>query len=193
MILIILFFMVPIFAKQTPCTLQISGYKIAKYSVFPFSVDKEKACFFAFYTKNPDPGVDTKGAGNRGDSLWYGYYLIKKPNRIYKFPKPPEDDYWSRVCSLEAVSFIDMDGDNVRDVTVIGSCNKQNAIHYTFPFVFLRKNGKYVLEMEVYDRLMWKIGLTVSDLRAYIKSPGDCYGYLDSRSDMNATGKMTCD
>ncbi len=104
--------MMPVFAKNTSCTLHINGYKVVKGSVFPFTVDKEKACFFAFYTKNPDPAVDTKGIGNLDDTFWYGYYLIKKPNRIYEFPKP-SNTFWSSVCSLEAVSFIDMDGDNV--------------------------------------------------------------------------------
>ena len=81
--------------------------------------------------------IDLKGNGNLGDALWYGYYQINNPLKIYEFPKP-SDTYWSSLCSINAISFYDMNGDKIPDVTVIGSCDN-DAINYTVPFVFIRK------------------------------------------------------
>ncbi len=63
-----------------------------------------------------------------------------------------------------------MHGDKKRDVTVIGSCD-QNAINYTVPFVFMRRGNKYIIDEDVYNNLYGFIGLTISDIQKYIKSP----------------------
>lgn len=174
-----LFLFLPTFVNSKDCKQKINDYKVVKGSVFPFNVDREKACFFAFYTKNPAPSIDLHGNGNAGDSLWYGYFLKKEPTKIYEFPKP-SNIFWSSVCSIEAVSFIDINGDSVREVTVIGSC-EQNIVNYTFPFVFIWQNNKYILDEDVYFSLMGKIALTVADINHYIKNPGKYYKYLSDR------------
>ena len=120
-----------VFAEKNNCKSEINGYKVVKKSVFSFDVSKESACFFAFYTTNPDPEVDVKGNGNTGNALWYGYYKTSKPANVYEFPKPL-DTTWSLVCTLNAVSFSSMYGDNKRDVTVIGSCDR-NTIKSQIP------------------------------------------------------------
>ena len=167
------------FADNLMCKLELKGYKLVKKSLYPFVIDKEKACFFAFYTTNPDPTFDAHGNGNTGDAIWYGYYKLTNPNKIYEFPKPPGTD-WSGVCSIDAISFYAMHGDKKHDVTVIGSCDK-NAINYTIPFVFIWKGDKYVLDEDVYRSLYGFIALTVVDVREYIKSPKSQYKILRDR------------
>ena len=71
-----------LFADKNSCVSKIVGYKVVKNTVFPFVINKEKACFFAFYTKNPEPRVDAQGNGNIGDSIWYAYYKISKATKI---------------------------------------------------------------------------------------------------------------
>ena len=39
----------PSFANKGDCSTTIDGYKVVKNSVYPFLIDKDKACFFAFY------------------------------------------------------------------------------------------------------------------------------------------------
>ena len=170
-----------VFADQNKCAKNISGYKIVNQSTYSFYIEKEKACFFAFYTPNPDPNpmIDTKGSGNLDDSLWYGYYKANNPNVIYEFPKP-SDANWGSVCSIDAVSFIPMHGGNKRDVTVIGACDK-NPINYTVPFVFVWDGNKYILDQEVYTGIYGFISLTIADVRNYIKSPETQYKYLNER------------
>ena len=158
-----------VFANKNNCSSKIIGHNVLVNSVFQFAVDKKKACFFAFYTENPEPMVDVKGNGNDGDAVWYGYYQVSSPEKIYEFPKPL-DTGWANVCSIDAISFYDMNGDKQPDVTVIGSCNR-NAIHYTFPFVFIWNGNKYVLNKNVYRTLYGFLSLTVADVRAYIKAP----------------------
>ena len=166
---IILIYTLSGFANKNHCSSEVDGYKVVLNSVYPFTVDKEKACFFAFYTTNPDPTLDIKGNGNTGSAIWYGYYLVDSLNEIYEFPKPLDMD-WTNVCSLDAVSFYDMNGDKKPDVTIIGSCNK-SAIHYTVSFVFSWTGKKYVLNEDVYRTLFGFLSLTVADVRAYIQSP----------------------
>ena len=165
--IIIFVYTLPVFCVG--CLSKINGYKLVDNTTFQFEVDGKKTCFFAFYTLNPDPMVDVSGNGNSGDSIWYGYYNITNSNRIYEFPKPSDTD-WSSVCSINAISFYDMNGDKKSDVSVIGSCNK-NPVNYTVPFVFIRSDNKYVLDENVYKNLYGFIGLSINDLQAYIKSP----------------------
>lgn len=166
--------------NTTDCVSQITGYKLVKNSIFPFKIGDDNACFFAFFTPNPDPAVGSRGDGNLGDSLWYGYYKKSNPFKIYEFPKPDSTD-WSSVCSINAVSFYPMHGDKKPDVTVIGSCNKQNAINYTIPFVFIWQGDKFILDKKVYLNLYGLISLTVADVREYIKSPDTYYDFLENR------------
>ena len=166
--LLMLLYVLPVFAESNTCTLAPVGYRVVVNSLFPFSVDGKKACFFAFYTTNPYPEIDLHGTGNPGDAIWYGYYELRNPDKIYEFPKP-SDTRWSMVCCVDAVSFWDMNDDKKPDVTVIGSCDK-NAINYSVPLVFIRSGGKYILDKDVYNDLYGFIALTVSDVRAYIKS-----------------------
>lgn len=167
--LILLTSALSVFAEKNSCSSKIIGYKVLVNSVFPFTVDEKKACFFAFYTKNPAPMIDVKGNGNDGDAVWYGYYLDSNPKKIYEFPKPLDTE-WANVCSIDAISFYDMNGDKKPDVTIIGACDR-NAINYTFPLVFIRSGHKYVLNEDVYQNLYGFYSLTVADVRAYIKSP----------------------
>jgi len=162
------------------CLSEIIGYKVVANTVFKFSIDKKKACFFAFYTTNPDPIIDIGGNGNAGDSIWYGYYKIRSPDKIHEFPKPSDTD-WSSVCSINAISFYDMNGDKKPDVTVVGSCNK-NSINYTIPFVFIQKDNKYTFDESVYKNLYGFIDLTITDVRAYIKSPKSYFKVLEERN-----------
>jgi len=166
--IMMLVFVLPAFANNDCSSSVIVGYKVVANSVFKFAVDEQTACFFAFYTANPDPVVDAKGNGNLGEAIWYGYYLISKPNRIYEFSKPSDLD-WSAVCSIDAISFRDMNGDKKSDVTIISSCNK-NTMNYSIPIVFIRTGKKYVLHEAVYKNLYGHLGLTVDDVSAYIKS-----------------------
>ena len=117
--------------------------------------------------------------------ILYGMLIIKlvKQQRSYEFPKPLGNG-WSSVCSIDAISFYAMHGDHLPDVTVIGSCNK-NAINYTIPFVFLRHGDEYILDEKVYSGIYGLIGLTVADVRAYIKSPETYYKVLEERSKLN--------
>lgn len=171
--------MVPVFGGQINCNPDVIGYKVLKKSMYPFFVGKDKACFFAFYTTNPDPGIDTKGNGNLGDSVWYGYYKINDSKKIYEFPKPSDND-WGNVCTIDAISFLPMHGNRKRDVTIIGSC-ENNVHNLTFPLVFILQGGKFILDEEVYRDLHGMIALTVEDVRQYIKSPETQYTYLSER------------
>lgn len=129
---------------------------------------------------------------NLGDALWYGYYKINNAIKIYEFPKPSSTD-WGSVCSINAISFYPMHGGKKRDVTIIGSCTKQNVGNYTFPFVFTWQGDKYVLDEDVYSNLFGFISLTVADVRAYIKSPDTCYKFLKNRFNWHDDSKITCD
>jgi hypothetical protein len=169
----------PVYADNIRCASKISGYKLVKNSPYRFMVGKEKVCFFAFYTTNPNPIVDIKGNGNDGDAIWYGYYKLTNRDKIYEFPKPDDKD-WGGVCSINAISFCAMHGNKKRDVTVIGSCDK-SLINYTIPFVFSWQGDKYVLDEDVYRSLYGFIGLTVADVREYIKSPESQYKILSAR------------
>ncbi len=170
-------------AAKNNCTPLISGYKVVENTLFPFFIDDKKACFFAFYTTNPDPTTDVKGNGNNGDAVWYAYYLTSSPKVIHEFPKPSDTD-WSNVCTINAISFRAMYGDNKPNVTVIGSCD-QNAINYNFPFVFKWQHNKYTLDEDVYRGIFGLIALTVADVRAYIKSPDEYYQILNNRNKLN--------
>lgn len=161
------------------CASTIEGYKLVKNSLYPFVIDGQDACFFAFYTTNPDPSVDVKGNGNPGDAIWYGYYKLNNAHKIYLFPKPSSSN-WGQVCTIDAVSFYDINNDGIRDVTVIGSCDKE-AINYTIPFVFIREGNKYILDEDLYNRLFGFIALTINDIRTYFKSP-NYYKVLKNRS-----------
>ncbi|CEG56768.1 hypothetical protein [Legionella fallonii] len=167
-------------ADINKCLSKIRGYKVVKSTVYSFTVDKEKACFFAFYITNPAPGTDVHGDGNTGDSLWYGYYKMNNPDKIYEFPKP-KNNLWSSICTIHAVSFYPMHGGKKRDVTIIGACDKQNAVNYTFPLVFIWQGDKYVLDDDVYKALYGAIALTVADVREYIKFPMTQYKVLRDR------------
>lgn len=182
--IMMLMYLLPVFANNNECTSKIIGFKIVKNSVYPFTVDNEKACFFAFYTVNPEPMVGTRGNGNLGDSLWYGYFIMDNPRQIYQFPKPSDTD-WGMVCSIEAISFYPMHGGKKRDVTIIGSCDKQNAVNYTVPFVFTWTGNKYVLDEDVYSSLFGFVSLTVTDVRQYIKSSDSYYKVLKERNNLN--------
>lgn len=184
--------MLPALGNVNKCVSKVVGYKVLKNSIYPFVVNKEKACFFAFYTANPEPMTDVQGDGNLGDALWYGYYLMGDPGKIYEFPKP-KDKFWGSVCSISAISFYPMHGGKKRDVTIIGSCDKQNTGNYTFPFVFIWKGNKYVLDEDVYSSLYAFVSLTVADVRAYIKSPDTCYKILKNRFNMDDEGKIACE
>lgn len=177
--IMMLLFVLPAFADKN-CSSVIVGYKVVANSVFKFDVDEKKACFFAFYTTNPEPMVDVKGNGNSGDTIWYGYYQISNPKRIYEFPKP-SDPYWTMVCSIDAISFRDMNGDKKPDVTIIGACDR-NSMNYTVPFVFFRSGGKYIFNEAVYNRLFGFFSLTVNDISKYIKSPKSYGRVLDERN-----------
>ena len=139
--LFMLLYVLPAFAENNTCTLVPVGYKVVKNTLFPFSVDGKKACFFAFYTVNPYPYVDRYGTGNPGDAIWYGYYELRNPNKIIEFPKP-SNPYWGLICTIEAISFWDMNGDKKPDVTIIGSCDR-NPFNSTYPIVFIRSGGQY--------------------------------------------------
>ena len=52
-----------------------------------------------------------------GDAVWYGYYELQQPNKIYEFPKSG-DNFWSAVCSIEAISFENMYGGKIPAVTI---------------------------------------------------------------------------
>lgn len=171
------------FADNINCNSAIVGYKTVANSRFPFSVDGKKACFFAFFTPNPDPTLYPNGNGNRGDTVWYGYYELSNPDKIYEFPKPSDTD-WCRICRIEAISFWDMNGDKKPDVTIIGSCDS-NVTNQTFPLVFIRSGNKYILNEDVYMNLYGYINLTVADVRGYIKSSsrGSYRKVLERRSD----------
>lgn len=162
------------------CKSDIQGYRVVKGSIYPFMIGQAKACFFAFYTKNPNPMVGSRGNGNLSDALWYGYYMSDSPSNLHEFPKPSQVG-WEMVCSISAVSFLPMHGGKKRDVTVIGSCDKQNAINYTVPFVFVWEGNKFVLDEEVYSGIYGLISLTVADVRAYIKSPDKMFDILNNR------------
>ena len=110
------------------------------------------------------------GDGNLGDSVWYGYYKIKDIKKTYDFPKPA-DGFWGNVCSINAISFYPMHGGTKRDVTIIGSCDKYNAMNYTFPFCFVWQKDRFVLDETTYMELFGFVSLTVNDVRKYIKSP----------------------
>ncbi len=172
-------FCIPVFSSENGCQSTIPGYHVVEKTVFQFVVDQKKLCFFAFYTKNPDPCVGVRGNGNAGESLWFGYYEIKKPAIVHEMPKPSDDD-WSGMCSVNAVAFYDMNDDKIPDITVIGSCEK-NAINYTFPFVFIRKGNEYILNEKLYRRLYSFIALTVADVGKYIKTKGGNYNELKTR------------
>ena len=172
-------FIFPAYAEKNSCSSTVNGYRILDKTVFQFSIDKKNCCFFAFYTKNPFPNIGADGNGNDGDSVWFGYYDTDKPTNIYELPKPSSDD-WGGMCSVDAVSFYDMNGDKKPDITVIGSC-KRNAINYTIPFVFIRKGNGFVFNRKVYSDIYGVIGLTVSDVRKYIKTNGANYGELKDR------------
>lgn len=163
--------MVVIHAVAEPghCPPIVPGYQVVNKSVNNFYIGKDRACFFSFYEENPDPFINSKGIGNKGKAIWYAYYKIKAPKKIKEFPKPLGDD-WSMVCTIDAVSFVSMYGDERRDVTVIGSCDR-NTKHVTYPFVFMRRGNGYMIDMRVYNDLFEIINLTVSDIQKYIKSP----------------------
>lgn len=162
------------------CTSKIEGYNVLKNSVYPFLVNAKKACFFAFHIKNPAPFSDARGNGNLGSSLWYGYYLLNKPFLIHQFPKP-KDHSWNSICELNAVSFRPMFNDIERDVTIIGACDKQNLISYTFPLIFKWQKNKFVLDEDTYNSLYGMVALNVDDIKQYIKSPEMQYDYLSTR------------
>jgi len=174
--IIIFLFSTSIFAEQNKCKSEIKNYKLVEHTTYSFTAGKERACFFAFYTTNIDPMIDPQGNGNLGDAVWYGFYKLNNPSKIYEFPKP-SDTFWTNVCSIDAISFYPMHGGKQRDVTVIGSCNKQNAINYTFPFVFIWRGNKFILDKQV-NGLLGYISLTVADIREYIKSPETYYKVL---------------
>ena len=71
-----------------------------------------------------------------------------------------------------------MHGGKKRDVTIIGSCDKYNAINYTIPFVFVWQKDRFVLDKTTYMELFGFVGLTVDDVRKYIKSPVEYYKVL---------------
>ena len=184
LIIITLTYVTSASAGMNKCLSKIIGYKVVKNTVYPFTVDKEKACFFAFYITNPDPIVSPRGNGNLGDAIWYAYYKMDNPDKVYEFPKP-NDGFWNNVCNIHAISFYPMHGGKKRDVTIIGACDKQNFMNLTFPFVFIWKNDKYVLDEKVYNQLYGFIGLTVADVREYIKSPETQYKILEDRYPFN--------
>ena len=168
--MMLLMYVLPVAAGNSTCkSAPPVGYKVVKNTLFPFSVDGEKACFFAFYMTNPKPVVYPNGNGNPGDTLWYGYYELRNPNKIIEFPKP-QDTRWCRICRVDAVSFGDMNGDKKPDVTIIGSCD-YNTMHQTFPLIFIRRGGQYILDEDMYKNLHGAIELTVADVRGYLKSP----------------------
>ena len=167
----LVFLQVPfVFAQDDHCALKLVGYKLVENSVFPFTIENEKACFFAYYTTNPNPMTDARGDGNLGDSIWYGYYKIKDIKKIYDFPKP-SDTLWGHVCSINAISFYPMHGGTKRDVTIIGSCDKYNAMNHTYPFVFVWQKDRFVLDKTLRIALHGFVGLSVDDVRKYIRSP----------------------
>ncbi|USQ13717.1 hypothetical protein J2N86_13740 [Legionella lytica] len=172
------FLIYPLMVFSGTCTTRVEGYNLVSNSLYPFSFDKDKACFFAFYTTKPDVVGESRMDDN---AIWYGYYKIKNPSKIYEYPRPL-DKLWGAVCDISAVSFYDMDGDGKADITVIGSCNKRNAINYTYPFVFIRQGNSYVLDEKVYSNLFGFVGLNISDIRAYIAAPGVYYSLLKHKN-----------
>lgn len=75
-----------------------------------------------------------------------------------------------------------MNGDGKADITVIGACNKQNAINYTYPFVFIRQGNSYLLDEKVYSNLFGFIGLSISDIRAYTAVPQVYFSILNNKN-----------
>lgn len=177
--MLLFLYAVPSIASEKPCSVKVNGYKVVKGSVFPFNSGKEKSCFFAFYTVNPDPTVDVRGNGNLGDTIWYGYYYRKNPDTIYELPKPEGVD-WSMVCTIDAISFQAMHNHKNSDITVIGSC-ENSPRNYTVAFVFTLNGNKYLLDKETYNALYAVLCLTVSDVRKYIKNPDTYYEVLKKR------------
>lgn len=170
------------FAHKGDCSTKISGYKVVKNSVYPFLIDKDKACFFAFYVNKSqlDYARENHDDNFEDEAMWYGYYKLSAPFHITEFPKP-SDLLWLGICHINAVSFHDMNEDGVRDVSVIGSCNQLPRLKYTYPLVFIRDKDKYIFNEDVYSHLYGFIDLTIADIHAYIKDPKKTYQILRNR------------
>ncbi|USQ13716.1 hypothetical protein J2N86_13735 [Legionella lytica] len=172
----------PSFANKGDCSTTIDGYKVVKNSVYPFLIDKDKACFFAFYVDKAQLNYAEENHDDNfeDEAMWYGYYKLSSPHHIIEFPKP-SDLLWLGICRINAISFYDMNGDGVRDVSVIGSCNHLSSLKYTYPLVFIRYKDKYIFNEDVYSRLYGFIDLTIADIHAYIKDPKNNYQLLRNR------------
>lgn len=162
------------------CTFNIPMHKVIKKFVLPFFIEKKEACFFAYYVRNPMPTQGPSGNGNRYDAIWYAYYFIDNPTKIFYFPKP-KDFLWTDICTLNYVSFLDMNGDRLPDVTIIGSCNRQNFINYEFPLVFIRNKKNFRLHLKSYLYLHGFVGLSIPNIKGYLASPKKVFSILSSK------------
>ena len=149
------------------CPSGVQGYRVVPNSMFEFSQDGRKECFFAFYTENVNKHSGASGVGNEGDAVWYAH--LGPNNSVQEFAKPtdfePED--WQDICRVDAVSFMDINGDGLRDVTVIGACGTPI---YRSPFVFLRKKDDYVLDVKTLFAFSGHNLITISDVKKFFKT-----------------------
>jgi len=160
-----------VFAGHQKCSADLAGHRVLPGSVHEYLMDGIKECFFAYYEKNEDMTLDARGGGNPGNAIWYAH---NKPDQIpIAFPKPRsrvglQSWVWQSICNIDAVSFIDIDGDGHRDVTVIGTCLK-SGYSYRHYFVFLRNNDSYVLREDVLFGLLGQNDLDIADIRDYVQ------------------------
>lgn len=150
------------------CTRELPGYRVVKGSVFEFSNGDQRECFFAFYVNNSDHSADAKGCRNSGDTLWYGYFTHGGTVTELERPSVDESWMWNIVNAVDAVSFVDVNGDGARDVTVIGS-NTECAWSVRVPVVFLRKGSQYVLDKDLTLGLLGNNDIDVSGVKDFYR------------------------
>jgi hypothetical protein len=160
------------YAKRAVCPSDVTGYKVVQNSVFPFKKNGRQECFFAFYAANSDRSLDAHGSGNPGESIWYARF--RPGGSVTEFGRPSrgasnQDWLWQDVCDIDAVSFVDINGDRRRDVTVIGTCLKSARMFRRY-FVFLRNGDNYVLDEKTLHSLLGHNSLEIADVKKFSRT-----------------------
>ncbi len=163
----IFFFVIASSVAHAGCLLDVPGYKVVPHSVFEFASDDHKECFFAFYTNNENKNSGAGGGGNEGDAIWYAHFQPGEEIKKFDIPKDLESEDWQDICGIDSVSFIDINGDGLRDVTVIGECGTPT---YRKPFVFLRKKNGYFFDEKTFFAFSGHNLITIADVKKFFRT-----------------------
>lgn len=111
------------------------GMKLLKTQTFAIDFEPfKKACFVTFY-----------GAEFSNPPLGAQFYIYKNGKEAFNFPE--QFNGGNTLCWVDAVSFEDLNGDDLKDVIVVGKCGAKSDA-YNENMVYINNGDEFVINKD---------------------------------------------